>query len=405
MTILQVNKFYYRRGGADHHFFDLMDLLESKGHKVIAFSMKDKRNYPSAYQKYFVSHAEFGGGGWNAVASSGRIIYSREAKKNITALVKDEKPKVAHLHLIYHHLSPSILVALKETGVKTVMTVHDWKPICPAYSLFTEGEVCERCRGGHYIQCFKHRCIKNSRPASLLGSIEAYIHHAKRYYEDYIDLLIAPSEFVKEKFIYFGWPENKIRVLPHFLPNNFPRVSAPPSIPNERRFAYIGRLSPEKGILELVNYWIKAGWPYVLDIFGDGPLKGQIARMIDQGRAASRVCLRGQMSRENIFGGLDHFTAIIMPSVCWETFGLTAIESFARGVPAIMSKRGAFIELAEKSGAGILFDWREDNLHVALNEAENQIYRDRAVSYMSGHHMVDDYYDKLVRIYAELTAK
>ncbi len=405
MTILQVNKFYYRRGGADHHFLDLIDLLEEKGERVCVFSMKDKRNFHSEYDKYFVSNAEFGRGGLKAILASGRLVYSCEAKKKIAKLIKDEQPDIAHLHLIYHHLSPSILVALKKAKIPTVMTLHDWKLICPAYSLFTEGDVCERCRGGHYVQCFKHRCIKNSRPASLIGTVEAYIHHAKKYYENYIDLLIAPSQFVKDKFISFGWPEEKIRLVRHFLPINFVRATQATEIPSESRFAYIGRFTEEKGVNKLVDFWINKNLPYVLDLYGDGPIKSKIIKKIETSQLKSRIFVHGQKTREDIFAGLDHTTAIIIPSLSWETFGLTAIESFARGVPAIMSDRGALTELAKNSNAGILFDWDKNNLESALVEAGKQIYRDNAISYMSKNHLPDNYYKKIKEIYAELTKK
>lgn len=403
MTILQINKFFYRRGGADHHYLDLIDLLKDNNQKVVTFSMRDKNNFPSLYEKYFVSHIDFSESNLKKIFSATRLIYSLEAKRNLNSLIKQTNPQVAHLHLIYHHLSPSILVALKKHKIPTVMTIHDWKPLCPAYSLFTKGQPCERCINGQYIQCFKNRCIKNSASASLLGSVEAYIHHAKKYYENYIDLLIAPSNFVKEKFIYFGWPEEKIRVLPHFLPINFAKVDLLPAVPKEKRFAYIGRLSSEKGIDKLVDWWIRKKIPYMLDIYGQGPLKSFLEKKIVSANAHTKIVLHGNLSRINIYAGLDHTTAVIMPSVCWETFGLTAIESFARGIPAIMSARGSFIELAEKSGAGILFDWEKDNLETALNKADDSIYRQQAIEYMKHHHLSDDYFKKLMAIYAEIS--
>jgi len=404
MKILQVNKFFYRRGGADHHFFDLCDLLKKKGNEVVEFSMRDKRNDPSIYENFFVSHAEFGKLNVRSLVNSFRMIYSFEAKRKISALIKKEKPDIAHLHLFYHHLSPSILVALKKAGIPIVMTLHDWKAICPNYSLFTEGAPCERCKGGKYIECAKHRCVHNSLAQSAWASLEAYIHHAKKYYENYIDLYIAPSRFVKDKFIEFGWSEKKIKVLPHFLPSDFKIIDESYPAPNKPCFAYIGRLSKEKGIDRLVEWWIKNKKKDNLEIFGEGPLYEVTKKMIDNS-GMKNIYLRGQTAKEKIFETARDITAVIMPSVGYETFGLTAIESMARGLPVVASNRGALSELIVSSGGGVLFDFDEDNLNEALNKSSDFNLRLNALNYIGSHHRPDDYYNELIKIYHQLINK
>lgn len=400
MRILQINKFFYRRGGADHHFLDLCDLLEEKGDRVSVFSMQDRRNRPSIYEKYFVSNAEYGRFNPRSFLRPFRILYSLEAERKISALIAKEKPEIAHIHLIYHHLSPSVLVGLKKAGVPVVMTIHDWKALCPNYTLFTEGSPCERCLGGKYIQCYKHRCIKNSPSMSLFAAAEAYFHHAKKYYEKYVDLLIAPSQFVKDKFVHFGWPENKIRVLPHFLPLGFSVSTLAPSIPPKQLFVYIGRLSPEKGADKLVAWWLKNEPKIPLEVYGDGPLKGKISEMVSAA-SAKNILLHGQASREEIYAGIEDATAVILPSVAWETFGLTAIESWSHGLPVVASNRGAYSELVKRSRAGVLFDWEKDDLRSALNLSADPALRQNALSYMALNHAPQDYYDRLMQIYRE----
>jgi len=294
---------------------------------------------------------------------------------------------------------------LKKAGVPTVMTIHDWKPLCPNYHLYTEGKPCVRCRGGHYWQAVSHRCLRGSLLASAGVSLEAYYHHFRRYYEDYIDLLIAPSDFAKEMFVLFGWPEEKIEVLPHFLPISITPSVAPP-LPAKPRFAYVGRLSPEKGVDRLVDFWLKEKIPYALDLYGEGPLYEKIGRLLKK-NSGQKIKRLGQTPREKILAALGDYTAIIMPSVCYETFGLTAIEAWSRGVPVVANQLGSFVELLEKSGAGLLFDWSSGDrfLTEALEKIQSPVYRQRAVAYMKNHHRPDEYYRRLKQIYERLIAR
>ncbi|MDD2757996.1 MAG: glycosyltransferase [Patescibacteria group bacterium] len=401
MKILEINKFFYRRGGAEHHFFDLCALLAQKGDTVVNFAMFDERNEGSPYQKYFVSNSEFGKFNWHTFLRPFKVIYSLEAKRKISKLIGLEKPDVAHLHLFYHHLSPSILVALKKAKIPMVMTVHDWKALCPNYSLFTAGQTCERCRGGHYWQAVNHRCLHRSCPQSVLGALEAYIHHAKKYYENYIDLLIAPSDFVRDKFLYWGWPKEKIVVLPHFLSPAIERATIPPALPAQDNFSFIGRLSPEKGIDELTDYWIKEKIQARLNVYGSGPLEQKLIAKVKANPEAN-ILLRGQTDRSTVYDNIKSTTAVIVPSTGWETFGLTVIESFAKGIPVIVSHQGAPAELIKDSGAGVLFDWPKNNLKDALAEIKKPFYRERAIDYMSSHHLPDKYYATIKEVFTGL---
>ncbi len=398
MRILEINKFYYRRGGADLHFLDLCDILKSKGESVSIFSMKDKRNEPTPYEKYFVSNIEFGSLNFGSLSRPLRVIYSREAAKNIERLIKDERPDIAHAHLIYHHLSPSILSVLKKEKIPVVMTIHDWKPLCPNYLMFTNGSVCERCRGGHYFQCAKHSCIHHSFPQSVLASLEAYIHHAKKYYEEYVDLYIAPSNFVKEMFVKWGFPEKKIEVIPHFLPPTIERVNSVTQPPREPSFAFVGRINEEKGVQTLVKQWVEKKIPYSLHVFGGGPLFLSLKNIVDKS-GMNNIFLHGAMSREDVAKYLRQMTAIIIPSEWYEIFGLVAIEAWSQGIPAITSTFGSLPELVKKSGAGISLDLEGDNLFNTLQKISDITYRQNAVEYMAKNHFSDEYYLSLKKVF------
>jgi len=277
------------------------------------------------------------------------------------------------------------------------MTIHDWKLLCPNYLLLTGGSPCERCRGGKYYQCTLHNCIGHSLPKSVLGTIEAYIHHAKKYYEDFIDCLIAPSDFVKQEFIKFGWPEKKIVVLPHFLPGSILRATEPPSLPEKNRYVYFGRLSQEKGIERLVNYWLDKNISYPLDVFGDGPLYEKLKKITLDSK---RIVLHGQTPREKLYLNLEKITAVISPSLCFETFGLAALESFAKGLPVVATKLGGLEELGRKSGAAVFFDWSDGSLEKALEASSSTELRQNAISFMRNNFTSQEYYQKMMSIFS-----
>ena len=137
MKILFANKFFYLRGGADVSFFLTAELLQKKGHSVSFFSMKAPQNIDSPYSRYFVSYMDLnnGGGVFNKLKTAGRILYSFEAKRKISRLIKEERPDIAHLNNICHQISPSIIDALKKRGIPVVMFLRDYKLTCPTYTL------------------------------------------------------------------------------------------------------------------------------------------------------------------------------------------------------------------------------------------------------------------------------
>ena len=132
MKIIEVNKFYYRRGGAESYLLDIEKKLQSEGHQVAIFSMKHPKNQPSVWEKYFVSRLSFNEGSlWDKIRYPFRLFYSFEAKRKFEKLVKDFQPDVIHIHNIYHQISPSILPIAKKYGVPVYMHLHDYKLICP----------------------------------------------------------------------------------------------------------------------------------------------------------------------------------------------------------------------------------------------------------------------------------
>ncbi|MEW5987865.1 MAG: glycosyltransferase, partial [Chloroflexota bacterium] len=195
MRILLVNKFLYPAGGAETVFFNEWRWLEAAGHEVIPFGMAHPGNVSSPYSRFWVSQIDYRHPTPSQLVN---LVWSSEAAEKLARLMAETRPHVAHLHNVYHQLSPSILSTLRKAKVPAVMTLHDYKLICPNYRLFTQGQPCQRCVHSHAWHAVRHRCLKDSLAASGLAAVETTLHRRLRSY-DSLARLIAPSYFVQEQ--------------------------------------------------------------------------------------------------------------------------------------------------------------------------------------------------------------
>lgn len=352
MKILAANKFYYLKGGAERHFFNLNEMLKERGHKIIPFAMQDKRNIPSPYEKYFVSNVNLEKAGFsvNDTKAAGRIIYSFEARRKINNLIDKYKPDIAHVHNIYHQISPSILTAIKKRGIPVVMTVHDFKLMCPIYIFYTQGKVCERCKKYRYYNCILRRCAKNSYLASKLNATEMYIHRLLKIYKNNIDAYISPSKFVKNKLVEYGFDQSKIFVLPHFVKYE----SIAPNYETGGYILYFGRLSKEKGVKNLILAMKKIKNKN-LKIAGSGPQEKKLKNIAKQ-EGLKNIEFLGYLSGDKLKNIIQNSLFTVLPSVSYESFGMTVLESYMHGKPVVASNSGALPEIVWEGETGYIFN-------------------------------------------------
>ena len=180
LTILMVNKYYFIKGGSERCLFELTSGLERRGHRVVPFAMVHPRNYPSPWARHFVSDPADASAlpGWASARRLGRAIYSLQARRRLSDLLQEVRPDVAHLHMIDHQISPSILTLLRSAGIPTLQTLHQYKSVCPNYRLYNErtGEICELCVGRSTVHAVWTRCHKASLAASAAVALESGIH-------------------------------------------------------------------------------------------------------------------------------------------------------------------------------------------------------------------------------------
>ncbi len=348
MKILQINKFYYLRGGCERYVFELSKILEKNGHRVIPFSMQDSRNWDTEYNKYFIDKVDLDKFSFKNII---KFFYNYEAVIKLEELIKREKPDIAHLHNIAHQLSPAIINVLKKHNIPIAQTLHDYKLICPNYRLYSKNKVCHKCIGAKYYNCFFRKCVKNSYLKSFLGMLEAYLHNNILKTYDLIDIFIAPSRFMKDTCVKFGISDKKIKVLKHFVDDKYFSVNSE----TEDYLLYFGRIAKEKGIDVLLNSIKIIDKGVKLKIIGAGPDFKNYKSQIQNLKLSEKVELIGPKHGDELINFIKKAKAIIMPSVWPENMPYSLLEAMAIGKTVITSQIGGMTELIKNNENGFLF--------------------------------------------------
>ena len=354
MNILMCNKFYFPRGGTERYLFSICKGLENLGHRILTFSMRNKNNLDSEFSGYFIEEIDLSKKLQVRDIFEFRkilnFIYSFPAKSKIEQLIKKYSPDVAHLHNIYHHISSSIIHPLKKNNIATVMTLHDYNLICPNYSLFSGLKLCERCKKTNFYEAVINKCVKNSRLASLLACFEMYFCRISRIYENQIDMFIAPSRFLQNKYIEFGIDRKKIVFLPHAI--DLKHFS--PHFEPGQYILYFGDIQYRKGVHLLLT--IAKHFKHVpLKIIGSG-LQEKFMREVVSKDNLTNVEFLGYKSEENLAESIANALFVIVPSLWHEVAGLAIYEAFASGKCVVAAHRGGIPEIVRNDINGILFD-------------------------------------------------
>lgn len=401
MKILLVNKFLFPKGGDAVSTLETGRLLEARGHEVVFWGMKHPANPPYPYEQYFVDYVDYDApaGLKKKIKVALDILYSREAAVKFGQLLDQVKPDIAHLNNFAHQISPSILPQLKQRGIPAVMTLRDYKIVCPAYSLFVRGRPCQRCENGRYFQCFLNKCVKDSYAKSFLNSLEMYLHHRLWRLYGLVDVYISPSRFLKDKAHEMGFNKEIIH-LPNFVASD----KFIPSYEPGHNLCYLGRLSREKGLDTLIE--AMKGLDLQLKIIGTGPrlksLEAKIAR--DNIR---NIDFLGHLTGDGLKREISNCLAVVVPSEWYENFSRVILEAFASGKPIIGSRIGGIPEMVRDRITGLLF---EPGQAAALAEKINLLAANRPLARQMGiraRKLVEaefnpsGHYDKLMKIYLQ----
>ncbi len=403
MKILQVNKFHYPRGGADAYFLSLANIQRSSGHEVAVFSMHHPENLPSPWSKYFISRVSFNRQSISdLLLTTGRVIYSLEAKRNFSRLLDDFQPDIIHCHNIYHHISPSILDAAAQRKIPVVMHLHDYNLVAANHALYASGG--HICDPANYWACLKRRCIKDSLPATVLGLVTNWLHHdILKIYERGLSALIAPS-------VYMANTVSKYRPnlpTPKVIYNAFDSNLAKHYVADKKSsdyLLYFGRLSEEKGLDILIKAAALSG--QLIKIAGTGPEEKKLLQLILELKAP--VELMGYQSGKNLAELIIHSKAVVVPSVWHENMPLSLLEAMSLGKAIIASRVGGLPEMVKEGVNGFLFEpGSSDDLVEKiklLNQTDLNSLSEASLKLVEGLSPQGNY-EKIISLYQEILNK
>jgi glycosyltransferase involved in cell wall biosynthesis len=407
VRILHVNKFLYRRGGAEAYLLDLAELQRRAGHEVAYFGMRHPRNPTYAFQDTFPEHVDLDPpprNGRARVRTAGRMIYSRTARRGMERILRAFRPDVVHLHNIYHQLSPSVLSPIAASGTRAVMTLHDFKLACPSYLLLDHGHACTACVGGSLMNPVRRRCKDDSLMASALLALESATHRVIGAYGA-VETFLCPSRFCADIMTRAGIYPDRMRVLPNFVSiADMPVKSGPGS-----GAIYVGRLSAEKGVGDLIEAVSRLpGVP--LDIVGEGPLEHGLRREA-RVRADGRVRFHGHLPHTEVLRRLRESAFAVVPSRGHENQPMSVLEAFGCGTPVVATDRGGLPELVASGRYGTLVPAGDPT---ALADAIKDLLGDPDRTFLMGKDarvLVEERFspaahlDELDRVYAGSTSR
>lgn len=345
MNILQVHKYLAPRDGASNYMLELSSLLEHAGHKVVPFATNHPGVLETPYTSFFPPYFDLYDPASHSFANKVRAVrtmwWSKEARKGISRLLDAYPVQVAHLHNIYHHLSPSILPELGKRRIPIVMTVHDYNLLSPNYTMFHHGRIHEEEARGLHVRAIANKSIHNNYAQSAVCVMELILHHnILAVYKRYVDRLICPSQFSYDLLVKYGWSKETLVHIPH--PVAIPKKIIT-SYPNVGPVTYMGRLAEEKGLWHLLE--AAAMLPDIpFAIYGDGPLRDALQKRVKE-LELHNVMFGGFVRGEEVTEALHKANLMVLPSVWYENYPLAILEAKAMGKILIGSAIGGIPEL------------------------------------------------------------
>ncbi|WP_133177966.1 glycosyltransferase [Microbacterium testaceum] len=343
-----MNKFAYSKGGAEVYMASLAGVQANDGNDVAVFGGDlDPSFLDEKIEKYGIEIPDFHSADTlqKKARAAQAVFWNRDAAKELDRVIGEFCPDVVHLHNYAHQLSSSVLPVIRKRGIPSVYTAHDYKLICPSYVANISGEDCFSCVKKLSLKPIIRACHQTSRTWSSVVLGEAI---GVRTLGLTPDLVIAPSDFMGDRLAE-SWlsPHSSIITIPN------PASWDGGEWKGSGDFVlFVGRLSREKGVDELVHACHGAGIPLV--VAGDGPLRSELQSAVTG--LGANVRFTGHLPHEELLALRQNCIAQVIPSTWPENAPLSVLEAGASGVPMIASNRGGLPEFMSDGARIALVD-------------------------------------------------
>lgn len=329
MRVLLVHNRYREPGGEDVVCDSESELLRTNGHDVTLWTV-DNKDIRSG----------------RALGLTASAVWSRKSARKMRRLIAQGRPEIVHCHNTFPLLSPSLYYTCADEGVPIVQTLHNFRLVCPAATLFREGKPCEECVSRAYpFSGLVHACYRGSRVQTAVAGMVTSVHWALRTYQSKVSAYIALTEGARAFWSRAGLPAERLHVKPNFL------VADPGAGEGDGVFClFVGRLQPEKGIATVLRAWDAHSPP--LKIVGDGALRPVVE---EAARRSGNISYLGRIPRGEVLALMKRSAALVFPSEWYEGFPMAIVEGFACGLPIVASRLGAAAELVADGVNGLLF--------------------------------------------------
>lgn len=369
MKVLLINTEHALLGGAHTVYLNTAEMLKKAGVEVVFFAMHSSKELPCE-QSGFFAKANNRKNVFQYVKNS---FYNSDAAKCLQRLLDAEHPDIAHVHLMWGNLSPSILDVLKKNHIPVVHTVHDYAMICARATLkANDGSVCEKCKGGRFCESIKTRCHNGSFMKSIVATMEMSHRYKKHHPVDLINHFVFVTNFCANKHCELdGRFDNASKSVLYNVPDEeVVRLSNDDLTDSfDGGYLYYGRLAYEKGLWTLISAFAERK-NLKLKVVGTGPLSDMLVERCKKEKI-NNVEFLGFKSGEELYRIVQNAKFVCAPSEWYENGPMTVIEGATLGTPSIGARIGAIPELIKDGETGFLFESASvDSLVDTLNRSE-----------------------------------
>lgn len=377
MNILIIHNNYTSRGGEESVVDFQTKLFRDRGHEVVLYSRQNTKP-----RTIFHKIGRFLNG-----------FFSLKSYFEVRRLVKEHHIDVAIVHNLYHKITPSALLPLKKQGIPVFMVLHNYRVVCPIATLFRGGGICKECltSKNHELRCVANNCAKNRAESVFMALRNAFVRKSGILTKN-VTKFITLSDFQKEILVKQGFEASKIAVIPNSIEVD---STTPPTVVKSDYIAFVGRMTPEKGIDVLFDLALRMP-ERTFRVAGDNSLPPHI-------KAPSNIEFCGYLSGEALAELYDKALFLIMTSKCYEGFPVVVLEAFKHKTAVIVPRLGALPTIVDDNRDGMVYDTFDLAPLVGrintLSRAEAVAMGEKGYEKLEGRYDAQTYYNSYINLF------